>query len=87
MNQEPCTFEDLYQELEDTVRRLEAGNLPLAESLALFERGAALTEQCNAMLDQAELRVRQLVERADGSLVDESGDSFLQGPEDWPGRE
>jgi exodeoxyribonuclease VII small subunit len=87
MSQDPCTFEDLYQELEDTVRRLEAGNLPLAESLALFERGAALTEQCNAMLDQAELRVRQLVERPDGSLAVEPGDSLLQGPEDWPGRE
>jgi len=86
MSQAPCTFEDLYQELEETVRRLEAGNLPLAESLALFERGAALTEQCNTLLDQAELRVRQLVVRADGSLEAEAGDSLQQGPEDWPGR-
>jgi exodeoxyribonuclease VII small subunit len=86
MSQEPCTFEDLYQELEETVRQLEAGNLPLAESLALFERGAVLTEQCNAMLDQAELRVRQLVMRADGSIAEEPGDSLQQGPEDWPGR-
>jgi exodeoxyribonuclease VII small subunit len=86
MSQAPYTFEDLYQELEETVRRLEAGNLPLAESLALFERGAALTEQCNALLDQAELRVHQLVTRADGSLAAEPGDALQQGPEDWPGR-
>ena len=86
MSQASCTFEDLYQELEETIRRLEAGNLPLAESLELFERGAALTEQCNAMLDQAELRVRQLVVRADGNLETEPGDSLQQGPEDWPGR-
>jgi exodeoxyribonuclease VII small subunit len=86
MSEAPCTFEDLYQELEETVRRLEAGNLPLAESLALFERGAALTEQCNAMLDQAELRVRQLVVLADGSLEAGPGESLPQGSEDWPGR-
>lgn len=86
MSQAPCTFEDLYQELEETVRHLEAGNLPLAESLALFERGAALTEQCNAMLDQAELRVRQLVVGADGSLEAEPGEALQHGSEDWPGR-
>ena len=53
-------FEQLYRELEDTVRRLEAGDLTLEESLTLFERATALAEQCNALLDRAELRVRQL---------------------------
>ncbi len=86
MSQARCTFEDLYQELEETVRRLEAGNLPLAESLALFERGAALTEQCNAMLDQAELRVRLLAVQADGSLEAQPDESLQRGPEDWPGK-
>jgi len=62
------TFEDLYRELEDAVRRLEVGDLPLAESLALFERSTALAEQCNRLLDEAELRVRQLTTRPDGSL-------------------
>jgi exodeoxyribonuclease VII small subunit len=61
------SFEDLYRELEDTVRKLESGDLPLAESLALFERSTQLTEQCNALLDDAELRVRQLTARPDGS--------------------
>ncbi len=61
------TFEDLYRELEDTVRKLESGDLPLAESLALFERSTRLAEQCHALLDSAELRVRQLTTRADGS--------------------
>ncbi len=60
------SFEDLYRELEDTVRRLESGDLPLAESLALFERSTKLAEQCNALLDGAELRVRQLTARPDG---------------------
>ncbi len=62
------SFEELYRELEETVRRLEGGDLTLNESLALFERGARLAQQCNALLDSAELRVRQLIARPDGEL-------------------
>ena len=47
------SFEDLNRELEDTVRKLESGDLPLAEALALFERGTTLAEQCNTLLDGA----------------------------------
>ncbi len=65
------TFEELYRELEDTVRRLEAGDLTLDQSLALFERGAWLAEQCNVLLDAAELRVRQLTLRPNGSMESE----------------
>ena len=61
-------FEDLYDDLEETVRKLEGGELPLAESLALFERSIALAEQCNKLLDRAELRVQQLSQGADGGL-------------------
>jgi exodeoxyribonuclease VII small subunit len=64
-------FEDLYRELDETVRKLETGDLPLAEALALFERGTALAEQCNSLLDDAELHVRQLTTRPDGGLVAE----------------
>lgn len=60
------SFEDLYRELEETVRKLESGDLPLADALALYELSARLAEQCNALLDGAELRVRQLASRADG---------------------
>ncbi len=60
------SFEDLYRELEETVRKLESGDLPLAEAVALFERSTALAERCNALLDNAELRVRQLTARPDG---------------------
>jgi len=73
------TFEDLYRELEETVRSLESGDpstgsgrvLPLAEALALFERGTTLAEQCNSLLDGAELRVRELTIRPDGGLAAE----------------
>jgi exodeoxyribonuclease VII small subunit len=74
------SFEDLYRELEETVRKLESGDpstgsgrvLPLAEALALFERGTHLAEECNALLDGAELHVRQLMTRPNGSLAAES---------------
>ena len=57
---EELTFEQAFAELEETVRKLEAGGLTLEESLALYERGQALAAYCSAQLDQAELRVRQL---------------------------
>jgi exodeoxyribonuclease VII small subunit len=68
---EERAFEELYCELDETVRRLEAGDLSLAESLALFERSIKLAEQCNALLDHAELKVRQLVQRPDGGVTDQ----------------
>jgi exodeoxyribonuclease VII small subunit len=70
------SFEEIYRELEETVRRLESGELSLAESLALFERGSSLAEQCNALLDQAELRVRQLTSRPDGGLAAQPFDGW-----------
>jgi exodeoxyribonuclease VII small subunit len=62
------TFEQLYRDLEDAVRKLESGDLPLGEAVTLFERGARLAEQCNSLLDSAELRVRQLTTRPDGAV-------------------
>jgi exodeoxyribonuclease VII small subunit len=60
MGEKDLTFEQAFAELERAVRKLEAGGLTLEESLALFERGQALAAHCNAQLDQAELKVRQL---------------------------
>ena len=57
---ENLTFEQAFAELEETVRKLEAGGLTLEESLALFERGQALAAHCQRQLDQAELKIRQL---------------------------
>jgi exodeoxyribonuclease VII small subunit len=61
------TFEVALHELEETVSRLEAGDLTLEEALALFERGQKLTDHCNRLLDTAVLRVEQLT--ADGEIV------------------
>ncbi len=64
---EDLSFEAAYQQLEETVRRLEQGDLPIDDMVALFERGMALARLCNARLDAAELRISRLVTRPDGS--------------------
>ena len=64
---EKLSFEEAFKELEDTVHRLEGGGLTLDESIALFERGMKLAKHCGQKLDDAELKVSQLV------LLDEGG--------------
>lgn len=61
-------FEEALAELEQIVERLEAGELTLEESLALFERGQELARLCNQRLEAATLRVEQLTE--DGEIVE-----------------
>lgn len=63
------SFEKMFSELEAVVEKLEAGDLTLDESLALFQRGMELAKQCGVMLDTAELRVKELVPNAEGNLV------------------
>jgi exodeoxyribonuclease VII small subunit len=59
----PPAFEQGLQELEQVVKELESGDLPLEKSLELFERGMALSEQCQKQLDEAETRIEMLVKR------------------------
>ena len=61
-------FEAALKALEDLVKQMESGELGLEASLAAFEKGVALTRQCQAALKQAELRVRTLTE--DNELED-----------------
>ncbi|MBL7488739.1 exodeoxyribonuclease VII small subunit [Frankia sp. AgB1.9] len=53
----PPTYEAARAELEDVVRRLEAGGITLEESLALWERGEALARTCQDLLDGARARI------------------------------
>lgn len=62
------SFESAYGELEAVVSELEEGAPTLADAMALYERGVALARDCAALLDQAELRVQQLIEQEDGTL-------------------
>jgi len=55
------SFEAAFAELEETVQKLEAGELTLEQSLALFERGQALATHCQKQLDSAELKVQELL--------------------------
>ena len=54
------TFEELQRELDELVARLERGDVPLDEALALWERGQALYRACAELLDRAELRIEEL---------------------------
>ncbi len=54
------TFEQAFAELEDSVRTLERGDLPLEESLALYERGQELAAYCAKLLDEAELKIERI---------------------------
>ena len=76
MAKKKIQFEESLRRLEEIVRHLESGDLPLEESLALFEEGAALAKACNAVLDEAEQKVAILRAGKDGSLAEEpfSGD-------------
>ncbi|CAN5584598.1 hypothetical protein BH20CHL6_BH20CHL6_02130 [soil metagenome] len=57
-------FDQALAELQTVVARLEAGALPLEESLALYERGVALHDHCARLLSDAELRLQRLVQTA-----------------------
>ena len=57
---EALSFEQAYEELEQTVHRLEAGDLALEEAIATYERGMRLARRCGAALDAAELQIQQL---------------------------
>jgi len=64
------TFEQAFLELETVVESLGTGDLPLEEALALFERGQALATHCSELLEQAELKLRQLVPDESGGYVE-----------------
>lgn len=55
------SFEQALKELEDIVGRLERGAVPLEESIAIYERGAALRAHCEAKLKDAEARIEKIV--------------------------
>ena len=71
MNQKNHTFEENMQRLEQIVRAMERGDVPLEESLKLFREGTALVEACGTLLDEAELQVKKIATAADGSPVEE----------------
>jgi len=66
---ERLSFEEALAALEQVVRRLESGDEPLEQSIALYERGEALRLHCQARLDAAQMRIRQIVTDSEGRAV------------------
>lgn len=64
------TFEEALAELEGIVRQLEAGDVELEKSIAIYERGAALKAHCESRLKSAELKVEQIVQGSNGPATE-----------------
>jgi len=63
------SFETALAELERIVAALEGGKAPLAESIAIYERGEALKRQCETLLKAAEARIEKITLSRDGRAV------------------
>ena len=61
MAESKMSFEQAMARLEEIVRRLEQGDVPLEEALGLFEEGSRLVKKCSAQLDKAEQKVSKLL--------------------------
>lgn len=62
-----ASFEESLKQLESIVGRLERGDLPLEESLRLFEEGIQLSNACKTELESAEGKVQMLLKQKDGT--------------------
>ena len=65
---EEMSFEDAMRELEKVVSDLERGDVPLEQSIALYERGAQLKQRCQTKLKEAEEKVALITQDGDGNL-------------------
>ena len=68
MSSEKKSFEDLLDEIKKIVDTLEAGKLPLDESIEKFERGASLIKECYLSLESVKKKISLIVEKNDGTL-------------------
>ena len=62
-------FERAMEELETIIKRLEGGQVPLEESVQIYERGEALKRRCEELLRQAEARVEKITHDASGKAT------------------
>ncbi len=63
------SFEAALAQLEEIVGKLESGKAPLAESIAIYERGEALKSHCETLLKTAEARIEKITLSRDGKPV------------------
>ena len=64
-------FEVSLQQLEQLVQQMEQGQLSLEESMQAFEKGIALTRECQKALDTAEQKVQALIQDDNGQLIEQ----------------
>jgi exodeoxyribonuclease VII small subunit len=67
-------FEAAYRELQQVIEQLEGGGLDLEDAVRLFERGTALVQSCQKIVDDAELRVTRLAAESASPLTDAAVD-------------
>ncbi len=63
------SFEASMERLEQIVRAMEQGDVPLEKSLALFQEGTELVKNCQKMLDEAQFQIQKVLKDADGEPV------------------
>ena len=71
MNKKNTTFEDKMRRLEEIVRAMEQGDVPLENAMKLFQEGTSLIRDCGKLLDNAELEVKKVIIQTDGSYTEE----------------
>lgn len=75
-------FEDAIEQLEALIEQIESGEIGLEESLKRYEQGSALIKRCQAILDQAQMKIAELTARPDGGLTIEGGENQGEPGED-----
>jgi len=71
LNKKNASFEEKMQRLEQIVRAMEQGDVLLNDSIKLFQEGTDLVRDCGKMLDGAELEVKKILVKEDGSYTEE----------------
>ncbi|MBR5808547.1 MAG: exodeoxyribonuclease VII small subunit [Clostridia bacterium] len=67
-------FEKMMAELNEITDKLESGELSLADSMALFEKGVELTRKCGELLNEAKQKIVKITEDSDGNIKEEPFD-------------
>ena len=75
-------FEDALKSLEAVVAKLEAGDVPLEESIRLFEEGMALSAVCQKRLDEADRKIELLLRKPEGVRLESEDESDVLGNDD-----
>ena len=73
----PQTLEQMLERIDELVKKMESGNLPLSEHLSLFEQGVGLIKGCEKALKEAEGRVKILTDSRSLAEGTKSGDEVL----------